>query len=100
MRLICLSFFVLLDTASLLVAAPIKLCYTNDKKFVIYLGLFLSEFDRQESYELAPGQSIMTRGDDEDPYCISPTYRGDARNCPVDEPSTATGFQVEIQCRQ
>ena len=80
-------------------AAPISLCYTNDKKFVLYLNLFLSEFDRQESHELAPGQSIKTEGDGDDPYCTSPTYRGDARNCPIDEPNTETGFQVEIQCR-
>jgi hypothetical protein len=81
------------------ISSPIYICYTNKESRVMNLDIYLPYNNAISNTTVNSGVNIREGGDSDGPYCISATYAGDARDCPVDQPDTTAGLQVELQCQ-
>lgn len=97
MRSTALTVILACLAASNAPAAPIYVCYANQTARVMNFGVSYPAGGSSNT-TVAPGVSLRQGGDSDGVYCISPTYAGHPLDCPVDDPSTFSGFQVELQC--
>src|SRR4051794_17888713 len=98
MRILMLSFLIMTALTASGQTAPINVCYKNDTNRTLNWGLHFPLNNGVSHTTIAPGVSIRQGGDSDGVYCISPTFYGDPRECPIDQPGTIAGFQNELQC--
>jgi len=76
--------------------APIQVCYQNSASVTVNFGIFLPYKNGESHTTLAPGATIREEGDGDGPYCVSASYAGDPRECPVERDDTDSGLQLNL----